>query len=178
MASSTPALSSQGDNNTCHTCRSNTTNPVSPTSQGFDRPALIRADSSPAEARSPQPGLAPPPPSFGFQRAPIDPSKVVCLGPLPGNVTLPGYSPDPRLRGLDVPRSSTPGSNWSPGNTAVSSNRSESCEQQQQQANRGGLGTLPEHQRIDADLEMVHVPQMAERRYSWEEERSHGTRES
>ncbi|CRK41381.1 hypothetical protein BN1708_001758 [Verticillium longisporum] len=178
MASSTPALSSQGDNNTCHTCRSNTTNPVSPTSQGFDRPALIRADSSPAEARSPQTGLAPPPPSFGFQRAPIDPSKVVCLGPLPGNVSLPGYSPDPRLRGLDVPRSSTPGSNWSPGNTAVSSNRSESYEQQQQQANRGGSGTLPEHQRIDADLEMVHVPQMAERRYSWEEERSHDTRES
>ncbi|KAG7104496.1 hypothetical protein HYQ44_015808 [Verticillium longisporum] len=181
MASPTPALSSQGDNNTYHTCRSSTTNPVSPTSQAFVRPALTPADSSPAEARSPQPGLAPPPPSFGFQRAPIDPSKVVCLGPLPGNVSLPGYSPDPRLRGLDVPRSATPGSNWSPGNTAVSSNRSDSYEQQQQQqqqANRGGSGTLPEHQRIDADLEMVHVPQLAERRYSWEEERSHATRES
>ncbi|KAM0282681.1 hypothetical protein ACHAQH_002878 [Verticillium albo-atrum] len=174
MASSTPAVSSP-DGNTCQTCRSNTINPVSPISQDFGRSSLMRSDSSPAQSRSPQTGLSPPPTSLGFQRAPIDPSKVVCLGPLPGNVSLPDYNPDPRLRGLDVPRAFTPGNTQSSSNTANGNHRTEADEQQR--PSRGGSGTLPEHQRFDADLEIVHVPQLPERRYSWEEERSRDARE-
>ena len=63
----------------------------------------------------------PPPIPAAFQRTPIDPSKVVCLGPLPENVRLSGHTVGTGSRivnsdGRDIPASMfIPGSRTSEG---------------------------------------------------------------
>ncbi|KAH6659567.1 aspartic peptidase domain-containing protein [Truncatella angustata] len=52
-----------------------------------EHPSMSRSASSSGTPMSTRAHLAPPKPSF--QRTPIDPSKVVCLGPLPDNIRPP-----------------------------------------------------------------------------------------
>ncbi|KAI1852504.1 hypothetical protein JX266_002682 [Neoarthrinium moseri] len=68
----------------------------SPPSPGtLDHRPLSRSASSSGSPPSTNASLMPPVPTF--QRAPIDPSKVVCLGPLPNNIRPPHPTSMPRL---------------------------------------------------------------------------------
>jgi hypothetical protein len=157
-------------------------------------------------------------PSHGLQREPIDPSRVVCLGPLPNNIQVPRHSasipqiitPDGRMI---APRIST-GSQHSASppaspertrshrghgtNESLGSNYTVDEEHQihedimrqtsmhrPQLSTGDGTGNRTEGdddddyphspqsmERIEAGEELVHVPQVAPQRYSWEEERS------
>ena len=141
------------------------------------------------------------------QRTPIDPSRVVCLGPLPENVqlqitqqTAPAVPrivmPDGRTvvpSSGDVSPQDTPSSPDSPrGNRrgsvdSLGSNftvdeenriRGETARERsvRQPGSTEGEGDYPRSphsmERIEAGFELVHVPQVAEKRYSWEEERT------
>jgi hypothetical protein len=137
-----------------------------------------------------------------IQRTPIDPTKIICLGPLPENVQLPIPSPSrstiPRTPG---PESQSPGlpvmsnqdarvstdtlgSNF----TDVEERLAQEPPNQRSSGRNNGPPVSPlqptHHEprshnlesprsleRIDAGAELVHVPQLAERRYSWEEDR-------
>lgn len=142
--------------------------------------SLSRTDSStapsPTSAISSTPGA--------IQRTPIDPSRIICLGPLPENVQLPIPSPtrsvlprsdppeSPRTMGNDEARASTDtlGSNFTDMEEQLARGRSGSAGG----STRGGGNTLVSPQsreRIDGGTELVHVPQLAETRFSWEEER-------
>lgn len=132
------------------------------------------------------------------QRTPIDPSKVVFLGPLPGNARFSRHD-TPRIT-LDQSHQAddlinpTPddegtvdslGSNFTveeeerrQGAVAGQVNRTTNGSSTQAQFMRfSGLSQTAEpdtprsQERIDGGNELVHVPQLAERRYSWEEER-------
>ncbi|KAK4140627.1 aspartic peptidase domain-containing protein [Dichotomopilus funicola] len=154
-------------------------------------------------------------PSPAFQRTPIDPSRVVCLGPLPENVQLPRpersvprivtpstrrrevpveseagtaypHSPDlPLPRSLNHHRSHTQGSTDTLGSnfTVEEETRLRTGENSGSSHHQlSGLGQ--EHQReghdhdiprspcsgerIEAGSELIHVPQVADKRYSWE----------
>jgi len=152
-------------------------------------------------------------PSPAFQRTPIDPSRVVCLGPLPENVLLPrpqrsiprivtpsrpatvpeadAESGPAYLRSQDLPlpqplrhhRSLTQGSTDTLGsNFTVEEETRLRTEDVLPRLQTGG----PEHQReghdndvprspcsmerIEAGSELIHVPQVADKRYSWEED--------
>ncbi|KAK4099677.1 acid protease [Parathielavia hyrcaniae] len=145
-------------------------------------------------------------PSPTFQRTPIDPSRVVCLGPLPENVQLPR----PRR---SIPRIVTPAS--PPADSGPDDLRPEDLPLPQPlghhrshtQASTDTLGSnftvdeedhprsddtttrqlmRPEHdrqehdhdiprsprsmERIEEGAELIHVPQVAEKRYSWEDQ--------
>lgn len=113
--------------------------------------------------------LQPPP----IQRTPIDSTHVVCLGPLPDNVRLPHQlmmqrQPGPQGHDNAPPRMPTI--------------MSESTSRRQSTADTLGSNyTLEEEARVAATrnsatafgridgFDIVHVPQMAHRRYSWEE---------
>ncbi|KAJ2895381.1 aspartic peptidase domain-containing protein [Zalerion maritima] len=175
-------------------------------------------------------------PGPAIQRTPIDPSKVVCLGPLPNNVQLPGLHQPPSLPSIprvvgpdgqsllvppmhhaeennsvdtlgsnftdeeearfaqhDVPQLSpthqrspmTPSGPKIPP-TAAQAVAAATARRPMPPAIHTGLapinvrsqgsdedaGTPRSPMRIDSGLDIVHVPQVAERRYSWEEERS------
>lgn len=179
------------------TGRSNTVSSRSPT---YDPSSLSRSSSgndvSPTSPSSAGPNSA------KVQRTPIDPTKIICLGPLPENVQFPLPSPGSRST---MPQTTGRGSR-SPGLPVMSnpearvstdtlgSNFTDVEEQQVQDApNRSGSDPAvrspvsPVHltqqnpsshnlesprslERIDAGVELIHVPQLAERRYSWEEE--------
>lgn len=174
---------------------------VSSRSHTYDPSSLSRSSSanniSPTSPSSAGPGA-----SSRVQRTPIDPSKIVCLGPLPENVQLPLPSPTrstmPRTTGIEPP---------SPGLAVMSnqearvstdtlgSNFTDVEEQLARDAPNRGASNAPANpsispintsiqsegpashnlesarslERIDAGVELVHVPQLAERRYSWEE---------
>lgn len=149
-----------------------------------------------------------------IQRTPIDPSRVVCLGPLPGNVKM--------FRQPMTPQGSTFGSNERPATAgaagghframphisegSLGSNFTEEedriVEEMTRQsvqmptgrphsnslpARHAQIRAVPPSQsaqsmtianpNVDRDVghmhgdELIHVPQMAEQRYSWEEER-------
>ncbi|KAK2589771.1 hypothetical protein QQS21_012552 [Conoideocrella luteorostrata] len=159
-----------------------------------------------------------PPIPASFQRTPIDPSKVVCLGPLPQSVQLPGQSASTASRisvsaGRSLPASMlTAGSRASQG--SLGSNFTEEEDRVAEETSRQGslnhrslnqqhhttgsrmtrdrpsLPTQPEERededktpnteavdsdgssetgRIDPGRDLIHVPQMAAKRYSWEE---------
>ncbi|KAK4041171.1 aspartic peptidase domain-containing protein [Parachaetomium inaequale] len=156
-------------------------------------------------------------PSPTFQRTPIDPSRVVCLGPLPENVQLPrpqrsiprivtpsnpSAAPDADagpayLRSQDLPlpqplghhRSHTQGSTDTLGSNftveeetrlrtdedvVIIPTRQPSLGQQDEDHERQGHDhDIPRSpcsmERIEAGSELIHVPQVAEKRYSWEE---------
>lgn len=162
-----------------------------------------------------------PPVPAAFQRTPIDPARVVCLGPLPGNVQLPGQSAGTgsRIVGSDG-RSILPtglftagsrvsegslGSNFTDEEDAVVEQTSRHTGPGSIKLNHGQRGTLtsrlntdrhrlpaqpeePEGEiespksahsdgsseggRIDPGRDLIHVPQMADKRYSWEEDGS------
>lgn len=126
--------------------------------------------------------------SHPIQRTPIDPSKVVYLGNLPEHVTFPRRTSLPRIN-LDAlnasssgeqqrtQQSDTLGSNYTeeqerlanmPRGEHVNASSAPSTRQ-----DAGGSGSDPStphsQERIDAGAELVHVPQLAARRYSWED---------
>ena len=139
-------------------------------------------------------------------RPPIDSSRVVCLGPLPNSVQLPHQTSLPEIRGFARQETGPPSNHSNPATyeDTLGSNYTEEedrlaelmtmasqygQQQQQQQGTRWPLETqglqrtqysssnmspyadTPQsHGRIDG-TEFIHVPQPAERRYSWEEER-------
>ncbi|KAH8894077.1 acid protease [Thozetella sp. PMI_491] len=146
-------------------------------------------------------------PAPAYQRTPIDPSRVVCLGPLPENVQLQ-LPPNPTRT---VPRLITPDGQLiipTPGdagligglapadlhardrlgsvdtlgsNFTVEEEGRIHDEVVRQQSVRRAEATEGEDshprsphsmERIDAASELVHVPQVADKRYSWEEERT------
>jgi hypothetical protein len=179
------------------TARSGT---VSSRSQTYDQLSLSRSSS--ANDASP---IAPSPTSLGsskIQRTPIDPTKIVCLGPLPENVQLPLPSPTrsalPRSPGLESHGTHLPVMSNQRARVSTDTLGSNFTDVEEQLArdppNLGGSGqsglspisTQQPHsgdsrshnlesprslERIDAGAELIHVPQLAERRYSWEEER-------
>jgi hypothetical protein len=133
------------------------------------------------------------PPSPSYQRTPIDPSRVVCLGPLPDNVQLPrlhtslphlvtpdGRIVDPRPYSISPGRSpSSPLSRQSGhrrrSTSTLGSNFTEEevdpIHEGQSEGEEGtdGFPRSPASmERIDPGSELVHVPQFADKRYSWE----------
>ncbi|KAK0745075.1 aspartic peptidase domain-containing protein [Apiosordaria backusii] len=210
--------------------------PVSPTSaQTFAPSSVSRSDSndgvSPTSLTS---SMRLPPPSF--QRTPIDPSRIVCLGPLPEHIELPAQRPPPpptpttRLFNSDgqpiqtvspispttpgvhgppsplpLPpgrlgghyRSETNGSNETLGSNFTEEEgriheeimtRQHSNTQQQlppepqrrpqqisllqprQGDNEDDMPNSPQSmERIEGTDGLIHVPQVADKRYSWEE---------
>ncbi|KAK3323624.1 aspartic peptidase domain-containing protein [Cercophora scortea] len=145
-------------------------------------------------------------PSPTYQRTPIDPTRVICLGPLPEGVELPNQQPPlPRIvapsnrmmepispltslppgssphGGLRHSRSSDRGSNDSLGsnftveeethlgNPGISSQQGG---RQQRQSDDDFPRSPRSMERIEAGSELIHVPQVAEKRYSWEQDHS------
>lgn len=131
-----------------------------------------------------------------IQRTPIDPSRVVCLGPLPENVQLPNAGPvlplvprrrnselgNPVMRNPEAQVSTeTLGSNFTDMEEQIARRRNSSHESWGRQRDvprspprtvgNNNLASPRSLDRIDGGTELVHVPQLAERRYSWEEER-------
>lgn len=150
-------------------------------------------------------------PSPAFQRTPIDPSRVVCLGPLPENVQLPRpqrsipriVTPgDPaaeagaaHLRPEDLPlprtlghrRSLTQGSTDTLGSNFtvdeehmlrtddVAGQQASTGQEHDRQGHDHDIPRSPcSMERIEGGAELIHVPQVAEKRYSWEEGGSMG----
>ncbi|KAL2260791.1 hypothetical protein VTK26DRAFT_5117 [Humicola hyalothermophila] len=177
--------------------------PVSPrsihSSQAF-APSPVTpsgSDPSPTSTRSMQL------PSPTIQRTPIDPSRVICLGPLPENVQLP--RPQPPLPPI-VPRDASPPDGGSAGlpppqtlrhyrSATQGSNDTLGSNFTVEEADRLRSAGLTVHptvgemipppqggeeddfprsprsmERIEAGSELVHVPQVAEKRYSWEDD--------
>ncbi|PON15321.1 hypothetical protein C2W62_24435 [Candidatus Entotheonella serta] len=160
-------------------------------------------------AASPAGDSLPIPPA-SFQRTPIDPSRVVCLGPLPENVQIHRSSMVPRVVGSDgrsiplpmfnatsMPSEGSLGSNYTEEEerfveemtrqTSQSQARSHHTGHQPSRRNEDQRTTLPSHpeetsqangtshsdpdsirHRLDPGRDLIHVPQMAEKRYSWE----------
>ena len=167
--------------------------PVSP--RTYAPSSMSRSDSSQNSPTSPFGSLIPPSPTY--QRTPIDPSRIICLGPLPENVQLPHHQPSlPRIAGSDgrsVPQSSiSPLGPVTPAQDRVMHRRrstdtlgsnftvEEETRIQEELTRQQSLPeTLEMHsprsprsqERIDTGLDFVHVPQLAERRYSWEDDR-------
>ena len=122
-----------------------------------------------------------------IQRTPIDPSKVVYLGEMPEHVTFPRRTSLPRINLANLnslpqtepqqtQQTSTLGSNYTEEqerlthlarqNGAAAPDRSTALRQQTD----GSEPSTPRSQeRIDPGEELIHVPQMAARRYSWED---------
>lgn len=178
-----------------HSRRSAQTAPTFPAS------TISRSSSANVSPTSPIGSLGPPSPTY--QRTPIDPSRIVCLGPLPENIQLPHHRPtipqiitqDPRTappaavanasvsplqsfspdspHSLDQRRSTeTLGSDYTvEEETRI---REEMTRQASMRAEAHGNDDEPDtpHSmgRIDAGSDLVHVPQLAEKRYSWEED--------
>jgi hypothetical protein len=144
------------------------------------------------------------PPSPSYQRTPIDPSRVICLGPLPENVQLPRLQPSlPRLVTPDgrmiEPRphtnsplsplsgasghrrrsTSTLGSNFTEeevdriGETSRHGSSSSRRPPDAQSETKQDTDEIPRSpaSMIDPGSELIHVPQLAEKRYSWENTR-------
>jgi hypothetical protein len=182
--------------------------PHSPHSQHTYAPSSITRSGSNASPTTPTGSVTLPSPTF--QRTPIDPSRVVCLGPLPENVQLPHPQrsiprivapgdPPPQsgpayLRPEDLPlpqslshrRSQTQGSTDTLGSnfTVDEDNHlqpevpEEMARQQSMRAEHDRQAhdhdTIPRSprsmERIEAGSELIHVPQVAEKRYSWEDQ--------
>ena len=154
-------------------------------------------------------------PSPAFQRTPIDPSRVVCLGPLPENVRFPrpqqsiprivtpgGGAPEgaglahlrpedlplPRSLGTHHHRSLTQGSTDTLGSDftvdedhmlrtdPATTGPQPSTTTGQDHDRQGYDHDIPRSprsmERIEGGAELIHVPQVAEKRYSWEDQSS------
>jgi hypothetical protein len=158
--------------------RSTVSNPAMictpPSPLGVNDPTTLIRSASSAASSSPQRtySLPPQPP---IQRTPIDSTHVVCLGPLPDNVRLPhqllvqrpptAQASDVRLPPMPTIFSEIHSRRQSTADTLGSNYTLE--EEARVSATRNHTTAFG---RIDG-FDIVHVPQMAHRRYSWEEER-------
>lgn len=160
-------------------------------------------------------------PQASFQRTPIEPSKVVCLGPLPENVSLFRHSMLPTATGTGGRSSTGPtgpvnNSHHRPSTGSLGSDFTDEEDAMVEEISRQSVMSVSRSQgshggsrpstfvdprirtvlplrtdeegnisptsdrsgaesnssggRIDGD-DLIHVPQMADKRYSWEEER-------
>ncbi|KAI5868434.1 acid protease [Durotheca rogersii] len=116
-----------------------------------------------------------------FQRAPIESSRVVCLGPLPDSVRLPQETSTHGVLHIDgriiaMPPMPPIPSDDGESHRALKSNRVSTAD------TLGSNYTLEEEARMAASREtmnifgriegadIIHIPQPASRRYSWEEQ--------
>ncbi|KAI2620112.1 acid protease [Hypoxylon sp. NC1633] len=156
--------------------------PSSPSSLSSPRTAsLARSASTAGFSTTHSHSLGPPPATF--QRAPIDASRVVCLGPLPDNIRLPNQPQVPQISvsgvvNLDGQTFAYPpippiptteecyrGSRRVSTADTLGSNYTVE-EEARLAAGRDAANTFG---RLDGD-DIIHVPQPASRRYSWEEQ--------
>ena len=193
-----------------------TYSPVSPNSAHSPHtfaPSSITRSGSNASPTSPTGPMQLPSPAF--QRTPIDPSRVVCLGPLPENVRFPrpqqsiprivtpgGGAPEgaglahlrpedlplPRSLGTHHHRSLTQGSTDTLGSDftvdedhmlrtdPAITGPQPSTTTGQDHDRQGYDHDIPRSprsmERIEGGAELIHVPQVAEKRYSWEDQSS------
>jgi len=189
--------------------RSNSSHsPISPHSphspQTFAPSSVSRSGSDSVSPTSPIGSLRMPP-TPTVQRTPIDPTRVICLGPLPENVPLPNQQPPvppiPPIPEIVTPDGREVGIRRSFPQIGV---RTDNVGLRQSRASRGSNDSLGSNftveeerrlrgndlsgpasprprtdddfprsprsmERIEAGCELVHVPQVAEKRYSWEE---------
>ena len=130
----------------------------SPIFTAFAKPPAGPGTSPTSDPQSPASSVVPPSPSY--QRTPVDPnSRVICLGPIPRNVALPGQSGP--LASENVPRILGPDGRSLQKRVSTETLGSNFTEIEERHFEEMG--------RIDGGVEIVHVPQMADRRYSWEE---------
>ncbi|KAI2635097.1 aspartic peptidase domain-containing protein [Xylaria nigripes] len=143
-------------------------------------PSPVDANHSLAHARSmssitsanSMPPISMPPPLI--QRTPIDSTHVVCLGPLPENIQLPHQLMlhNPRnAQGNNIPLATMPivSENHSrPQSIADTLGSNYTLEEEARIAATRANTTAPG--RLDGN-DIVQVPQMAHRRFSWEERR-------
>ncbi|KAK3306887.1 aspartic peptidase domain-containing protein [Chaetomium strumarium] len=178
--------------------------PQSPHSQQTYAPSSITRSASDASPISPTGSAQPPSPTL--QRTPIDPSRVVCLGPLPDNVRIPRIQPSlPQIvppssssagtgpaylhsHSLALPRplhhhrsqtqcsTDTLGSNFTVEEegrlrTDETTSKNSVRQDQERQDHDYDVPRSPcSMERIEAGSELIHVPQVAEKRYSWEDQ--------
>jgi hypothetical protein len=153
------------------------------------------ATASPLAASSPtslqrshsQPGSTNPVPA-GFQRTPIDPSRVVCLGPMPEHMSMRSDRAGQQERiaavaasaaaageGEGVHASDNPSRSHTDSSPRLGQARdSQGAPSRPAQAGSDGVqpaASPPRQGQTDAGLELIHVPQPADRRYSWEDDR-------
>lgn len=173
--------------------------PTQTLSHSTSNPNFTYASSSPSGSSIPEPGTldrsasitgfgtghlsTPQPPPATFQRTPIDASRVICLGPLPEDVHFPCPSSAPP----------TPGLLHLNGQTIVyppmppipcSGEGSEECSRMSRRVSTadtlGSNYTVEEEARLAVAREtvalsridggdIIHIPQPASQRYSWEE---------
>ncbi|KAI1470640.1 acid protease [Daldinia caldariorum] len=164
--------------------------PSSPSSWSNPRSASVtRSASTAGFSTSHDASIAPPPTSF--QRAPIDASRVICLGPLPDNIRLPNQpAQTPEIPQTPQPtQQSIPGIVDSDGQPIAyppmppipdnDDSQYESRRASRRVSRADTLGsnyTIEEEARMAAAREqaridgpdLIHIPQLALQRYSWE----------
>ncbi|KAK8042757.1 Candidapepsin-2 [Apiospora phragmitis] len=155
-----------------------------PSPNTLDHRSIGRSDSSGGVSPTSPTGLLSQPPPPATQRAPIDTTRIVCLGPLPNNVRLPHQRPaPPRLVGPDghafvmptIPsaqesrrgsNADTLGSNF----TVEEDEHGELRVLQGDNTRQGSFGGLtppsepeeepsPTSSRLDGQDEFIHIPQ-------------------
>ena len=184
--------------------------PVSPmrssSQRGSNEPSSTnRSDSDNSVSPISPTGGSLPGPNAAMQRTPIDPSRVVYLGPLPENVQLPRQDtlrrgdnsvpainfPPPEFNSRDslgsnftedeqrmmddmtrredlLKQLSAEARNQNTGGHGIQ--KPQRADGDAKQAGQPGQSSQPgSEERINPGSELIHVPQMAERRYSWEE---------
>ncbi|KAK0388579.1 hypothetical protein NLU13_4822 [Sarocladium strictum] len=163
-----------------HGSNSPLVSPLNSSSQGRSNASTTRSNAD--VPRPISPSLTPlPPQTSKIQRTPIDPSKVVYLGEMPEHLTFPRRSSLPRIN-MDsletIPRAEPPHTQQA---STLGSNYTEEQERTAEPARRGGATALRQQadesepstprtqERIDPGEELIHVPQLAARRYSWED---------
>lgn len=123
------------------------------------------------------------PPTASVQRAPIDASRVICLGPLPDNVRLPNQPPaQPTIPGilhLDGQAINYPPMPPIPSTDEYSHRASRRVSTAdtlgsnytvEEEARLAAVREVADtFGRIDGD-DLIHIPQPALKRYSWEEQ--------
>ncbi|CAJ2513538.1 Uu.00g016570.m01.CDS01 [Anthostomella pinea] len=119
--------------------------------------------------------LIPPLPQTAYQRTPIDPSRVICLGPLPDTIHSRHHSSVARVMGPDgfqFPMPTIPSAEESRRESAIDTLGSNFTidEEIREAATRAARAAAHTRGRMDG-FDIVHVPQPAQKRYSWEEDR-------
>ncbi|TGJ83066.1 hypothetical protein E0Z10_g5715 [Xylaria hypoxylon] len=144
--------------------------PPSPTSV-TNSTTLARSASSVASINSQATNsMLPQPP---IQRTPIDSTHVVCLGPLPDNVRLPHQlmmqrPPASQNHDIVLPKMPTIASESPSRRQSITDTLGSNFTLEEEARVAVTRDDTTAFERIDG-FDIVHVPQMAHRRYSWEE---------
>ncbi|KAK2055447.1 eukaryotic aspartyl protease [Colletotrichum caudatum] len=158
--------------------------PVSPESEAFT-PDIANSSNTPPPVPV---SVLPASPLPTHRRAPpMEFTNVICLGPLPANFTLPAPparppippppAPPPAIPDIIIPQvlaanrasTDTLGSNWTEFEEELIAQEMTRQESLREEARNQALdsGSPRSLHRLDG-TELIHIPQPAERRYSWE----------